>query len=100
MRIDPEIRDLIAPLTPDVLAGLEADIAAKGCLDPLKVWAEHYGDDYTETSGCGVEAWEQVPGDERKKLCFPDEPGRPTEERTAAEWITLQGRGWHGSTEY
>jgi len=36
--IEEEFRDLIPPLTPDELAGLEADILQDGCLDALKVW--------------------------------------------------------------
>lgn len=36
--IDPEFRALIHAPTADELAGLEADIVARGCLDAIKTW--------------------------------------------------------------
>lgn len=38
IRIDPEFRDLIAPLRPDERSQLEANIVAEGVRDPLVVW--------------------------------------------------------------
>jgi len=38
IRIDPEFRDLIPPLTPDEYAGLEASIKREGCYQPLVLW--------------------------------------------------------------
>lgn len=38
LKIDPEFRDLIPPLSEDELKGLEEDIKADGCRDPLDVW--------------------------------------------------------------
>jgi DNA modification methylase len=37
-KIDPEFRSLIRPLKTEELQGLEQDIIARGCLDPLKIW--------------------------------------------------------------
>src|SRR5690606_40306141 len=38
LRIDPEFRSLIPPLTDDEYAQLEKNIVAEGCRDPLIVW--------------------------------------------------------------
>jgi len=38
IQIDPELKALIPPLSPDELAQLEANIIADGCRDPLVVW--------------------------------------------------------------
>jgi hypothetical protein len=38
IQIDPEFRDLIPPLTADEFAGLESNIKADGCRDPLVTW--------------------------------------------------------------
>ncbi|MCL2623157.1 MAG: hypothetical protein FWD31_05755 [Planctomycetaceae bacterium] len=38
--INQELRDLLPPLSPEVFAGLEADILQDGCTDPLIVWGE------------------------------------------------------------
>lgn len=40
LKINPELRDLLPPLGPEELAGLEADIIRDGCTDPLTVWGE------------------------------------------------------------
>ena len=38
LRIDPEFRSLIPPLTDDEFTQLEANIIAEGCREPLIVW--------------------------------------------------------------
>jgi phage N-6-adenine-methyltransferase len=38
IRTDPRLAQLLPPISKDRLAGLEADIVANGCLDPLIVW--------------------------------------------------------------
>ncbi len=40
LKINDELRDLLPPLGPEELAGLEADILRDGCTDPLTVWGE------------------------------------------------------------
>lgn len=40
LKIDPEFKALIPPLTPDERAGLEASILAEGCRDALIVWGD------------------------------------------------------------
>lgn len=37
-KVDPEFRDMIRPLTDDERAGLEKNLKANGCLNPLIVW--------------------------------------------------------------
>jgi site-specific DNA-methyltransferase (adenine-specific) len=38
--IDPELKALIPPLRPDELEGLEENIRAEGCRDPLVIWGD------------------------------------------------------------
>ena len=38
LKIDPEFRDLLPPLTEDTLAKLEASLLKDGCLDSIKTW--------------------------------------------------------------
>lgn len=38
LRIDPEFKDLIPPLQPEEIAGLEASLLAEGCRDALIAW--------------------------------------------------------------
>ena len=38
LKIDPDFRDAIQPLSPEELAQLEANIQAHGCRDPLVTW--------------------------------------------------------------
>ena len=38
LKIDPEFRDAIQPLSPEELTQLESNIKANGCRDPLVVW--------------------------------------------------------------
>lgn len=38
LRIDPELRAILPPLTPDERAGLEASLRAEGCRNKLVVW--------------------------------------------------------------
>ena len=40
LKIDPEFKSLIPPLTPDERAGLEASILTEGCRDALIVWGD------------------------------------------------------------
>lgn len=40
LKIDPEFRDAIQPLSPEELTQLEANIQANGCRDPLVIWNE------------------------------------------------------------
>ena len=40
LTINPELRDLLPPLSSDKIVGLEADILRDGCTDPLIVWGE------------------------------------------------------------
>ncbi|MEZ2339631.1 hypothetical protein [Microcoleus sp.] len=40
LRIDPEFKALIPPLSPSEFASLEASILEEGCRDPLVVWTE------------------------------------------------------------
>ena len=40
LKIDPEFKALIPPLTPDERAGLEASILTEGCRDALIVWGD------------------------------------------------------------
>lgn len=40
VKIDPEFKSLITPLTPEERSLLEADLIEHGCLDPLIVWEE------------------------------------------------------------
>lgn len=41
IRIDPEFRALIPPLSPDELSQLEENLSHDGCRDPLAVWEGH-----------------------------------------------------------
>ncbi len=41
LRIDPEFKALIPPVSPSEKANLEASILNEGCRDPLVVWAEN-----------------------------------------------------------
>ena len=38
LKVDPELKAAIQPLSPDELAQLEANIQAHGCRDPLVIW--------------------------------------------------------------
>ena len=38
LRIDPDFRDAIQPLSPEEIAQLESNIKANGCRDPLVIW--------------------------------------------------------------
>jgi hypothetical protein len=38
--IDPEIKNLIPPLSPSEYAGLEASILSEGCRDAVVIWQE------------------------------------------------------------
>ena len=40
LKIDPEFKSLIPPLTPDERAGLEASIISEGCREALIVWGD------------------------------------------------------------
>jgi hypothetical protein len=40
LTLDPQLRSLILPLTPEEYAQLEANLLADGCHDPLIVWQE------------------------------------------------------------
>ncbi len=68
--------------------------------DAMALWAAQYGMSYTEETGCGPDEWLSVPADKPVTLCFPDDANRPSETRSAAEWIASKGRCWFGSTEY
>lgn len=50
--IDEEFRDLIAPLSDDERAGLEASILSEGCRDSLVVWNETLIDGYHRHEIC------------------------------------------------
>lgn len=40
LEIRQDFRELISPLLPEELEALEVDVCQRGCLDPLKVWAD------------------------------------------------------------
>lgn len=75
-------------------------IIAESPEDAMAIWAELYGMQYTELTGCTGDDWDEVPGDKPWTLSFPDEPGRPSETRSALEWVLAEGRCHLGSTEY
>jgi N6-adenosine-specific RNA methylase IME4 len=50
--IDPEFKALIPPLSTDELAGLEANLIADGCRDPLVVWGEILIDGHNRYAIC------------------------------------------------
>ena len=52
MKIDPEFKNLIAPLRPDELEGLEKSIKKDGCRDPLCVWGDVLVDGHNRHEIC------------------------------------------------
>ena len=72
--VDPEIRDLIEPLTPHERGTLKANLEREGCLDPLKGWKE-----------TGI----LLDGHNRKEIC--EMPGR-SQIPFAVEWLSFADR--------
>jgi N6-adenosine-specific RNA methylase IME4 len=52
LRIDPEFKALIAPLSDDERAQLEANLVADGCRDPLTVWGQFLLDGHNRHEIC------------------------------------------------
>ncbi len=41
LKVNPKIKEMIEPLTEEEFAQLKDNIETDGCLDPIRVWAEH-----------------------------------------------------------
>jgi N6-adenosine-specific RNA methylase IME4 len=52
LKIDPEFKALLAPLSAEQYAGLEEDILDKGCLDTIKIWNDTIIDGHNRFSIC------------------------------------------------
>lgn len=75
-------------------------VVATALDDVPAVLANHYGSTMDE-EGWSLDEWRQVPDDKPITIRNIDDGGSNAKEtRTAAEWATLNGRGFLCSTEW
>ncbi len=76
LKIDPEFRDLLPPLTEETLTKLEASIVKDGCLDSIKTWQGIIVDGHNRYAICT----KRKIGFDTTELDFPDRDA-------AMDWI-------------
>jgi N6-adenosine-specific RNA methylase IME4 len=91
IRVDPEIRDLVSPLTDDELAQLEANLVAEGCRDPLVVWDEE---------GVLLDGHNRLEVCERRGLAYQTVRLSFAERRDALAWVIRNQFGRRNLTPY
>lgn len=104
IRIDPEFRGLLRPLTDEEREALESSLLEDGCLDPLVVWEEegilldgHHRYDLCEQHGLSYKrARVSFPGrEEAKEWVRRKQKGRRN--LTAAQMSALRGREYNAA---
>ena len=71
-------------------------VIAESPEDAARAWEEHMGVSWDDATDDGPPEWVRLPDDQVLRI---NEEGTVVE-KTCAEWVRDQGRGFLGSTEY
>ena len=89
MKVDPEFKSLIPPLTTEEFAQLERNILEEGCRDPLVVWKDTMVDGHNRYDICT-----------KRGLPFKKIQKEFESRDKAKEWIILNQFGRRNLTTY